>query len=140
VRIAADEINGFAQHHIELARQISTTANELGVSADPTALQDVQLTVDAIDVATVRPFWCAVLGYRERHGDVDLLDPYAHGPSLWFQRMDAPRSQRNRIHVDVFVPHDVAAARVAAAVGGRRSSGDWGARTGVVGTGRCRGQ
>jgi len=35
--------------------------------------------------------------------------------------MDAPREQRNRIHVDVFVPDDQAQARVAAAVaaGGR---------------------
>jgi 4a-hydroxytetrahydrobiopterin dehydratase len=30
--------------------------------------------------------------------------------------MDAPRPQRNRIHVDVFVPHDQAEERVAAAL------------------------
>ena len=35
--------------------------------------------------------------------------------------MDAPRPQRNRVHVDVFVPNDAAEARVAAALaaGGR---------------------
>ena len=35
--------------------------------------------------------------------------------------MDASRSQRNRIHVDVSVPHDEAAHRIAAALaaGGR---------------------
>ena len=35
--------------------------------------------------------------------------------------MDGPRPQRNRVHVDVFVPNDVAEARVAAALaaGGR---------------------
>ncbi len=35
--------------------------------------------------------------------------------------MDAPRPQRNRIHLDVWVPHQEAAARVTAAVaaGGR---------------------
>ena len=35
--------------------------------------------------------------------------------------MDAPREQRNRIHLDVFVPHDQAEARIAAALdaGGR---------------------
>jgi 4a-hydroxytetrahydrobiopterin dehydratase len=35
--------------------------------------------------------------------------------------MDSPREQRNRIHVDVIVPHDVADTRIAAAVaaGGR---------------------
>ncbi len=30
--------------------------------------------------------------------------------------MDAPRPQRNRIHVDICVPHDQAEARVAAAL------------------------
>ena len=30
--------------------------------------------------------------------------------------MDAPRPQRNRIHVDVTVPHDVATQRIAAAL------------------------
>ena len=38
-----------------------------------------------------------------------------------FQQMDAPRPQRNRIHIDVWVPHQEAEARVAAALeaGGR---------------------
>ena len=61
------------------------------------------------------PFWRAVLGYRQV-GDEDLVDPHARGPSIWFQQMDAPRPQRNRIHIDVFVPHDQAEARVAAAL------------------------
>jgi Glyoxalase-like domain len=38
------------------------------------------------------------------------------GPLFWFQQMDAPRPQRNRIHIDVWVPHDRAEERVAAAV------------------------
>ena len=61
-----------------------------------------------------------MLGYREL-GTEDLVDPHGRGPSLWFQDMDAPRPQRNRIHVDVSVPHDQAEARVAAALaaGGR---------------------
>jgi 4a-hydroxytetrahydrobiopterin dehydratase len=35
--------------------------------------------------------------------------------------MDAPRPQRNRIHVDLYLPQDVAEARIAAALaaGGR---------------------
>lgn len=40
---------------------------------------------------------------------------------MWFQQMDAPRPQRNRIRLDVTVPHDAAQQRVAAALaaGGR---------------------
>jgi 4a-hydroxytetrahydrobiopterin dehydratase len=83
-------------------------------------VQSVQLTIDSLVTAEVRPFWRAVLGYQEL-GDEDLLDPRGRGPSIWFQSMDAPRPQRNRVHVDVFVPYDAAEARVAAALaaGGR---------------------
>ena len=50
------------------------------------------------------------------HDDDDLVDPAGIGPSIWFQQMDAPRPQRNRIHFDVIVAHDQAEARVAAAI------------------------
>ena len=56
-----------------------------------------------------------MLGYRQV-GDEDLIDPHFQGPPLWFQQMDAPRPQRNRIHIDLYVPHDQAEARVAAAL------------------------
>lgn len=35
---------------------------------------------------------------------------------MWFQQMDAPRPQRNRIHLDLTEPHDEAERRVAAAL------------------------
>jgi 4a-hydroxytetrahydrobiopterin dehydratase len=83
-------------------------------------VQDVQIAIDAHVAQDVMPFWRAVLGYREV-GDEDLVDPQRRGPSLWFQRTDAPRPQRNRVHLDISVPHDQAEARVAAAIaaGGR---------------------
>jgi hypothetical protein len=96
----------------------------LGVPADPTAVQTVQVTIDTLVGAEVMPFWRAVLGYEYRGDspDEDLIDPHGRGPSLWFQRMDAPRRQRNRIHIDIWVPHDQAETRVVAAAiaaGGR---------------------
>ena len=107
---------------VELARRISAVARELGLPADPSGLQNVQVTIDALVGAEVLPFWRALLGYVDRgDGDDDLIDPRGRGPLLWFQRMDAPRPQRNRMHLDVWVPYDRAEARVAAAVaaGGR---------------------
>jgi 4a-hydroxytetrahydrobiopterin dehydratase len=109
---------GMSGRDIELARQISAVAREQGVPADPTAVQTVQVTIDALVSADVMPFWRAVLGYEYRSDspDEDLIDPRWRGPSIWFQRMDAPRPQRNRMHFDVWVPHDQAEARVAAAL------------------------
>jgi 4a-hydroxytetrahydrobiopterin dehydratase len=115
VRLMTHDVDGLSERDVELARQISAAARELDVRADPTAVQTVQLTIDALVGPEVMPFWRAVLGYREM-GDEDLVDPHGRGPSFWFQHMDAPRPQRNRIHVDVSVPHDQAEARVAAAI------------------------
>jgi 4a-hydroxytetrahydrobiopterin dehydratase len=113
---------GLSERDVELARQISAVARELGVPTDPSAVQTVEVTIDALVGPEVMPFWRAVLGYRDR-GDSpeDLIDPHGRGPSFWFQQMDVPRLQRNRIHIDVWVPHDQAEVRVAAAIaaGGR---------------------
>jgi 4a-hydroxytetrahydrobiopterin dehydratase len=118
VRLTTTTPNHFfwlSERDVELARQISAAARELGVPADPTAVQSVQVTIDALVHPEVMPFWRAVLGYRQV-GDEDLLDPHSQGPPFWFQQMDAPRPQRNRIHIDVWVPHDQAEARIAAAI------------------------
>ena len=56
-----------------------------------------------------------MLGY-EKVGDEDVVDPDLQGPPFWFQQMDAPRPQRNRIHIDLYLPADQAEARVAAAL------------------------
>jgi 4a-hydroxytetrahydrobiopterin dehydratase len=37
-------------------------------------------------------------------------------PSLWFQRTDPHETPRQRFHLDIWVPHDVAEARIAAAL------------------------
>src|SRR5438309_2210983 len=115
VRLRTDGVGGLSEREVVLARQISEAARELGVPVDLTGLQIVQVAIDALVIPDVMPFWRAVLGYREV-GDEDLIDPRFQGPPFWFQQMDAPRPQRNRIHIDVYVPHDQAEARVAAAI------------------------
>ena len=81
----------------------------------------LEIAVDALDIAAVRPFWKAMLGYTdERPGDDDpgggLADPAGQLPTVWFQQMDEPRPQRNRIHFDLHVAHEEAPARVQAAL------------------------
>lgn len=125
VRLKTYDIDGLSERDVELAREISTAARGLNVPADPSAVQTAQVSIDALVAPEVMPFWRTVLGY-EQVGDEDLLDPHRRGPSLWFQEMDAPRPQRNRIHVDISLPHDQAEARVAAALaaGGRMVSNE----------------
>ena len=111
---------------IELAGRISALVAELGLAAgpdtgsgDPRSVQVLEIAIDALDIASVRPFWKAVLGYHDETdgGPQDgIADPVGQGPTIWFQQMDAPRPQRNRIHFDVTVPHDEAPHRIEAAI------------------------
>ena len=84
------------------------------------SVQVIEIGIDALDAAAIRPFWRAVLGYVDEPGWSGpwdgLIDPLGQGPAVWFQRMDAPRPQRNRIHFDVSVPHDEAEPRIGAAL------------------------
>jgi 4a-hydroxytetrahydrobiopterin dehydratase len=118
-----DDYYGLSERELELARQISALARRQGSPSDPSFVQTVQVSIDALVGAEVLPFWHAVLGYEYRGDtpDEDLIDPRGRGAPFWFQKMDAPRPERNRIHIDVWVPHDQAEARVAAAIaaGGR---------------------
>ncbi len=113
---------------VDLAGTIAELAAAAGLASEPLAAQTYEVAIDALDIEAVRPFWRAVLGYvDERPGDTGLVDPARIGPAFWFQQMDAPRPQRNRIHIDVTVPHEVAESRIAAAIaaGGQLVTDDY---------------
>lgn len=112
---AAGVTVSLGRRDIALARRISAAAKKLGIPTDPAAVQVVNVTIDALVGPDVLPFWRALLGYGQI-GDDYLFDPLRRGPSLGLQQMDVARPQRNRIHLDVAVPHDQAEARVSAAL------------------------
>jgi 4a-hydroxytetrahydrobiopterin dehydratase len=116
---------GLTARELAHARMIATTAAEMGLPLAPDAdgrrsVQALEIAVDALDIAEIRPFWKAVLGYADEPGGGGprdpIVDPLAQGPALWFQQMTGPRAQRNRLHLDVSVPHDEAPARIRAAL------------------------
>jgi 4a-hydroxytetrahydrobiopterin dehydratase len=110
---------GISADDLELARRVSRSAAELGLTADAAAVQQLELAIDAADPGAIVGFWRAALGYVHV-GETNLVEPNLIGPSLGIHQRQyvAPR---NRIHVDVSVPHDQAQARVDAivAAGGR---------------------
>lgn len=126
VRTVTHDAGGLTDRDVRLAAAVTAIADELGIEPDVAAPQVLEVAIDALDIPSVVPFWRAVMGYEDERIDADdaspaLVDPRGVGPSVWFQQMDEPRPQRNRIHLDVTVPHDAAEARVAAALaaGGR---------------------
>ena len=127
VRTWLHDVDGLSARDVALAREISMAARELDVAADPAGVSDVVICIDATTGPEVQAFWQALLGHDAQpdHSDdaaaARLIDPDGRLPAIWFQQSDERREQRNRIHVDVWVPHDHAEQRVAAALaaGGR---------------------
>jgi 4a-hydroxytetrahydrobiopterin dehydratase len=119
IDVRADRVElSLAAEDVELA---TTLTGGLGTDAlaPPTGtgrpVQVLEIAIDALDIPTVMPFWKAVLAYEQVGGD-ELVDPAHQGPALWFQQLDEPREQRNRIHFDIAVAHDEADRRLAAAL------------------------
>ena len=120
------DVHGLTERDVRLAEAVTAAATEAGGEPEvPTGRGSVEIAVDAMDIDAVRPFWKAVLDYVDAEpavaGDTvrQVEDPAGIGPAVWFQQMDEPRSQRNRIHLDVVVPHDLADARLEAALAAR---------------------
>jgi 4a-hydroxytetrahydrobiopterin dehydratase len=120
VRLSTHATMSLTDADLDLAQKISAAARDLGVAGDPEAIRTWEFALDAVDVDAVRRFWAAVLGY-ELVGDSDIADPLGLYPPVYVQQMDTMREGRNRIHIDLGIPHDLAEARVAAALeaGGR---------------------
>jgi 4a-hydroxytetrahydrobiopterin dehydratase len=111
-----------------LAHRVAAAVAKLGLGpAGATSaqvsrpVQMLELAIDAMDIPAIRPFWKAVLAFADEPDGNGLIDPAGQFPPLWFQQMDIPRPQRNRVHFDVTVADDEAVVRVKAALaaGGR---------------------
>lgn len=117
LRLVSHDVGEVTRRDLDLARRISQLAREQGVTAQPTAVAQLELALDTADLSAVGPFWAALL-----HGDPgavdghDVVDPTGQLPNLWFQRTDPHETPRQRFHVDLWVAHDVAEERIGAAL------------------------
>jgi 4a-hydroxytetrahydrobiopterin dehydratase len=111
----------------QLAHRIAAAVDALGLhpagatsAESPRPVEQLELAIDALDIPAIRPFWKAVLAYVDEPGSsgsgAGIVDPSGQLPAVWFQQMDEPRPQRNRIHFDITVAHDEAEDRVRAAL------------------------
>ena len=114
------EMWGVEAETVDVARAVSAVAKELGVVADRSAVQEVQVAIaakpDAIDLG----FWRAVLGYEGVAPD-NGIDPLGLGSTVWMQDIDPGKPLRHAMHIDVSLAREEAERRLAAAVaaGGR---------------------
>ena len=90
---------------VELATRISALAVAAGAEAKPQLDRRVELAVDSADSDAVIEVWREVLQYK-RASDVDIVDPWGRGPTVWFQQTDTPDA--SRVHLDVWVDDNAA--------------------------------
>ena len=71
------------------------------------AVRFAQWTLDVHDVDTMAGFWSRALGFEVERGDDGSAKLYppagapADVPTLWLQRTDTPKNDKNRYHPDL---------------------------------------
>lgn len=129
VTLTSHDVGGITSRDLGLARRISEYAAEAGAVADVSGLTRLELGLDSADGSRLAPFYAALAGAEVEQGEV--VDRSGQVPTVWFQDTDPARRPAEgevdqRWHLDVWVPHDEAQARLAAVLeaGGRLVSDD----------------
>jgi len=113
IALTSHDVGGKTQRDVDLARQVSVIAADLGVAADPHTVQRLELGLDTWARDEVKPFWQAVLAMTDSAPD-ELTDSAGDNPTIWFQ--DAAPDTEQRWHMDLRVPPEIARERIDAAV------------------------
>ncbi len=117
VDLSSHDVGGVTSRDLDLARQISAIAAELGVESAPREVSTLELALDVPDADAVQPFWAAVLGYDHHDKWPEVFDPGGRNNTLWFQKApDATGEVQQRFHLDIVVPREVAEERLQAAL------------------------
>jgi 4a-hydroxytetrahydrobiopterin dehydratase len=114
VSLISHDVEAITQRDTRLARRISELAASAGIAA--TQAPDVlELALDTSSGSALKPFYAALLGYQSHPDyDDDLRDGADRTPNIWFQGSDSQEPDRQRWHLDVSVPREVAEARLQA--------------------------
>ena len=116
VHLRSHDVGGITMRDVRLARTISDLAGRKGATPAPDDVQVLEVGLDAADLESVKPFWKAVLGLSETDDPDELVDAAGTLPALWFQETERHEEPRQRFHLDVHVPREVAERRVRAAL------------------------
>ena len=128
VALSSHDVRGLTSRDLDLAREISAHASELGVEADVSGLTQVELGLDTDDGSRHAAYYAALLGSQVVDGEP--VDASGQVPTVWWQEPaeveeagpSLPEQQfEQRWHLDVWVPLDEGERRLQAVLdaGGR---------------------
>jgi 4a-hydroxytetrahydrobiopterin dehydratase len=126
VTLSSHDVGGITSRDLDLARQISSHAAELGIDSDTSGLTQLELGLDTALGPQLAPFYAALLGGTVADGE--SVDPSRQVPTVWWQEPDGDQTWalpeqpfEQRWHFDVWIPHDEGERRLQAVLnaGGR---------------------
>jgi 4a-hydroxytetrahydrobiopterin dehydratase len=126
VALSSHDVRGITTRDLDLARQISRHAAELGIRSAAAGLTQVELGLDTAVGVQLAPFYAALLGGEVEDGEP--VDPSGQVPTVWWQEPDGDETWalpeqpfEQRWHFDVWVAHDEGERRLHAVLdaGGR---------------------
>jgi 4a-hydroxytetrahydrobiopterin dehydratase len=126
VALSSHDVRGITSRDLDLARQISRHAAELGIRSAAAGLTQVELGLDTAVGVQLAPFYAALLGGEVEDGEP--VDPSGQVPTVWWQEPDGDETWalpeqpfEQRWHFDVWVAHDEGERRLHAVLdaGGR---------------------
>jgi 4a-hydroxytetrahydrobiopterin dehydratase len=109
------------QQDVDLARRITEIAADHGLDADPASVSELELGLDTAHSAAIAPVWAALLtGSAASQGrgtpSDEIRDATGRVPNLWFGDAEEHETPRQRFHLEVYVPPEVADQRIADAL------------------------
>ncbi len=117
VTLVSHDVRGITSRDLNLARQISSHAAELGIHSDASSLTHLDLGLDTALGLQLAPFDTASLGGKVENGEP--VDPRGQVPTVWWQEPDGDETWaqpkqpfEQRWHFDVWEAHDKAERRL----------------------------
>lgn len=122
VTLSSHDVGGITSRDVDLARQISRHAAELGAIADVSGITQLEIGLDTDSGARHADFYAALLGGQVKDGEP--TDPSGQVPLIWWQEPEPEGAEfslpeqdfEQRWHFDVWVPIDEGPKRVEAAL------------------------